>query len=374
MPSDQDQTTNIIYSIAVRFGNEVLQAGFTSAPNLVLKHYAKLGITPAEMMFTIHIWQYWWTEKDPYPSLKAIAAMMAVSLRQVHNYAASLRKKGYLNVKQRYEPGLGQMTSEYDFSALIQAVVQLEQGSRSTPLKNPSSGGVKDISGARVKSASPEEYKEQEYTVEEYPVGSIYRTEQTEKKGRSNRGEVWRGGGAPSPGGETEHRLESEPTAVGEILKRRSTTSPADAPESPRKGPGSAYNGRGEPNYQPASKGPAKRARADRPARRRVRVPESIQALLQQWSALDFHDEGHTPSNISQAANIFTASGLSESSFIAKMYEARKITQQRATTINKKAEGSAWQYNRAPYFFACLRDLLGLKEEQERAAEGAPAG
>src|SRR4051812_31799730 len=64
------------YKISVRFGDQILQAGFTSVPNLVLNHYAELGITPAEMMFIIHMWQFRWTERDPYPSLTTIADRM----------------------------------------------------------------------------------------------------------------------------------------------------------------------------------------------------------------------------------------------------------------------------------------------------------
>lgn len=39
-----------IYRIAVRFGDRILEAGFTLVPNLVLNHYAELRITPAEML------------------------------------------------------------------------------------------------------------------------------------------------------------------------------------------------------------------------------------------------------------------------------------------------------------------------------------
>jgi len=73
------------YKISVRFGDQILQAGFTSVPNLVLNHYAELGITPAEMMFIIHMWQFRWTERDPYPSLTTIADKMDVTDRCINN-------------------------------------------------------------------------------------------------------------------------------------------------------------------------------------------------------------------------------------------------------------------------------------------------
>lgn len=115
------------YKISVRFGDQILQAGFTSVPNLVLNHYAELSITPAEMMFIIHMWQFRWTERDPYPSLTTIADKMDVSWRQAHRYAKSLEQKGFLSIKARQEPGRGQVTSEYDFEPLIKAVLGLDK-------------------------------------------------------------------------------------------------------------------------------------------------------------------------------------------------------------------------------------------------------
>ena len=112
-----------VHRLVVRFGNELLQDGFTSVPNLVLTHYAILGITAAEMMFSIHVWQYWWTEKDPYPALQTIADRMSVTRRQVRNYTQSLKQKGYLVVNERADPNLGQLTSEYDFGPLLDAVL-----------------------------------------------------------------------------------------------------------------------------------------------------------------------------------------------------------------------------------------------------------
>src|SRR5215211_2238749 len=152
-----ESPTNTEYRISVRFGDAILEAGHTSVPNLVLNHYAELGISPAEMMFIIHIWQYWWTEKQPYPSLSTIAEKMRVSLRQAKRYAASLKEAGYLRVVPRYVPGIGQMTNEYDFSTLTSAVVACSQQAEKTPVTKMSPGGVTDMSRAPVTQMSPEE-------------------------------------------------------------------------------------------------------------------------------------------------------------------------------------------------------------------------
>lgn len=115
MPTQPTDGTQAGYSISVRFGDEILQAGFTAIPNLVLERYAALGVTPLELAFTIHVWHYWWNERDPYPALNTIAERMATSRRQVRRYVESLKEKGFLTVRERYVEGRGQVTSEYDF-------------------------------------------------------------------------------------------------------------------------------------------------------------------------------------------------------------------------------------------------------------------
>jgi hypothetical protein len=109
----------------VRFGEAILDAGFTTVPNLVLRHFSALGITHSEMLFAVCVWQYWWTAKDPYPALGTIAAQLGVSYRQVHRYARGLEAKGFLKVTHRNGRHGEQLTSEYDFSGLIQAVLRV---------------------------------------------------------------------------------------------------------------------------------------------------------------------------------------------------------------------------------------------------------
>ena len=110
--------------ITVRFGDAVLEDGFTTVPNLVLKHFAGLGITHSEMLFTVCVWQYWWSDKDPYPGLQTIADRLGISWRQAHRYAKSLESKGFLTITHRLNDSGGQTTSEYDFSQLLEAVVK----------------------------------------------------------------------------------------------------------------------------------------------------------------------------------------------------------------------------------------------------------
>jgi hypothetical protein len=372
MSNDQSESTNTVYQIAVRFGDEILQAGFTSTPNLVLNHYAQLGISPAEMMFTIHVWQYWWNEREPYPSLKSIATKMNVSWRQVHNYASGLRKKGYLVVKQRSQPGRGQITSEYDFSPLIRAVVSLAKGG-ATPLQNPSGGGMKNLSQAPLKPISDEEYKDKNTHSEEDPLSSNnleYETlhintlnKSVSKKGKVRKFESQnRKQDQAQRQGQDEDEEHSHPAltpsnngpkSIGQILNSQNL-----ALRRAKTASESAYN--------PIS---GAKARGRPP-----KAPERIAWMIKDFSS-EFHDEDVTDSNIGQAARLYKASGLSEQAFCQLMYEAKSVTKQ--YKIDKPARGEAGNFglkNKMPYFFKVLRDLLGMKEashvSQSRAFHG----
>lgn len=116
--SEQDS-----YRLSVRFGEEILARGHTAIPNLVLNYYVRLGLSGPELLFTIHVWQHWWSERDPYPSLRTIASRMGISVRQAKRYVESLEQKGFLRVIERFLPDGSQTTNEFDYSALIRAVV-----------------------------------------------------------------------------------------------------------------------------------------------------------------------------------------------------------------------------------------------------------
>jgi len=314
--------------IHVRFGDEILQHGFTTVPNLVLDHYSQLGISPSEMMFIIHVWQYWWTEKNPYPSLKSISSKMSISHRQMKNYVRSLKDKGYLIVNERIVPGVGRLTSQYDFSPLIQAVVSLQTKERNhapDPLGKSSSPGVgKSSSPALGKSTSHEEYKDQEDPVQE------------------------------------DERYISNGKAT---LRDRLTQSEPD-PEPQRKSRGVTHISQTLPDtFQRLA-----RAR-ENPEPLPPGVPPNLAHYVKAWSR-ELHDSEHAKSNITQAFRLMQQSGLSEDVFMQKMYEARAITKERGNIKKPATEfGEFGTKNKVPYWFAVLRDLLGMKEKPDQTKE-----
>ena len=98
-----------------------------------------------------------------------------------------------------------------------------------------------------------------------------------------------------------------------------------------------------------------------------------IAALIEQFSG-EFHDEEHTKPNISQAAKLWTASGLSEDAFCRRLVEARARTLQ-APGIEKRASGEAGAIglrNKMPYYFVVLRDVLGMRDDHSGPSPTLP--
>ena len=133
------------YRIEVRFGDAVLEAGHTSIPNLVLNHYAGLGVAPGELVFFLVCLQFKWTNRDPFPSLGTVAGRMGIGRRQARRYAQGLRDKGLLQVSARVSPGQGQLSNTYDFGPFIHAVVELQGRGGGAPRTELSEGGGTDL-------------------------------------------------------------------------------------------------------------------------------------------------------------------------------------------------------------------------------------
>src|SRR5215211_4499656 len=176
MPRNDDRhSDNSVgnHKLAVRFGNVILEEGFTVLPNILLRHQATLKLTSPEFNFIAQIWYHWWSEKDAYPALTTVSKRMGVKdVGTLRRISKSLQKKGYLLVKDRVSPVRGQLSSEYDFSPLINLLEELylkEKGSAGVgevdwvttireitpPLANLHGGGLAKMPGAPLAKMPP---------------------------------------------------------------------------------------------------------------------------------------------------------------------------------------------------------------------------
>ncbi len=144
-PGEDTSSSGTDQSLTARYSAPALAAGFTAIPNVVLDQHTALGISAAELTFAQHVTRYQCDLRAPFPAERTLAARMGKTTRQIRNYSASLRRKGFLRVIARFSPVTGRQTSNaYDFTPLIEAAVALA----TTPdTLSDSSAGVSERPG-----------------------------------------------------------------------------------------------------------------------------------------------------------------------------------------------------------------------------------
>jgi DNA-binding MarR family transcriptional regulator len=114
-------------SFITRWKHEALfEKGFVVLPTLFLRNYAHLKpypLSPGEALFVLHLMEFKWDAKEPYPAYKTLAKRMGVSDKMTRRHAQSLEIKGYLKRQIRTSK-----TNRFDlnplFDALLKAVTE----------------------------------------------------------------------------------------------------------------------------------------------------------------------------------------------------------------------------------------------------------
>ena len=93
---------------------------------------------------------------------------------------------------------------------------------------------------------------------------------------------------------------------------------------------------------------------------------DHITAYLQDFRH-ELGDEAPLTSSVTRALNIFAKAHIPPERWADCLYQARSITKERSAQITKKRSENSSGYaakNRAPFYFAVLEDLCGLKPPQ----------
>lgn len=138
------------HSLAARWGDDLLDAGFGTIPYAILDALPHLGITAEEFLFIIHVFRFKRDERNPYPSVETLARNMSKSTRTIQKYMSSLESSGYL--KRLFRPN---QSSELDFSGLLNAVRKSRGVKHPSPPEISCTPGAKDTSPPPVKNLSP---------------------------------------------------------------------------------------------------------------------------------------------------------------------------------------------------------------------------
>lgn len=86
---------------------------------------------------------------------------------------------------------------------------------------------------------------------------------------------------------------------------------------------------------------------ASQPTAHRAPTPQIAVAITE--ISQEFGDSTHLRANTTQAVHLWELSGCSEAMLVSRLYEARSITRQQPRVVNRRS-----------YFWAVVRDLLGV--------------
>lgn len=110
----------------VLWGVKLLDDGFTSIPNLIIRNYRRLGIEHGEFGFLCQLLTYKHDTRDPYPSRDDLASHLCCSTRQIDKWVKSLRDKGMILTGRRKNVHNKQWgNTVYNFKPLLDAALNL---------------------------------------------------------------------------------------------------------------------------------------------------------------------------------------------------------------------------------------------------------
>ena len=106
----------------VKWGVELVKAGWTMVPSIILEHQKALGLDPVDMNILLQLARYWWrADNPPHPAIKTIAGCIKKSPSTVQRRITKLKDSGLIEVEHRFdEQHHGQKTSNYRFTGLIE--------------------------------------------------------------------------------------------------------------------------------------------------------------------------------------------------------------------------------------------------------------
>jgi predicted transcriptional regulator len=108
-----------------KWGRKVIEAGYTSIPDVLIKYQQRLKLKPLDVNVLLHLLSYWWEAPNlPRPSKVTLAAAINVDPSTVRRCLQRLEKAGYvarIEHRQKY----GSRPNEYNPAGLVKALQPL---------------------------------------------------------------------------------------------------------------------------------------------------------------------------------------------------------------------------------------------------------
>ena len=112
-------------NVTSAFGTDLMMQGFTSIPNILLKHYKSMGISDTEMLLVIQLLRTHSEDKDFFPTPETLSNCMQSDISLIENDLASLIEKDILAITKYYDEKHDIIIIGYDFEPLFEAVSEV---------------------------------------------------------------------------------------------------------------------------------------------------------------------------------------------------------------------------------------------------------
>jgi len=109
----------------IQIWGDILDEGFTSVPNLLLRYRSILGIKPQHLSLIIDIMSFKWDIYSPFPSYTTLARRAGVDERTIKRITQDLEELGLLIKEPRFDGATGaQITTIFDFRPLVKKLTE----------------------------------------------------------------------------------------------------------------------------------------------------------------------------------------------------------------------------------------------------------
>lgn len=153
----------------VQIWGNILDEGFTSVPNILLKYRNNLGIKSQHLSLIIDIMSFKWDTENPFPSYSTLAKRTGVAERTIKRITQDLEELNLLIRTPRFDDKTGaQITTIFDFRPLVDKLTEEVENTKEKPIKEivhiPKqgvrnvTGGVSETSRGGMTNMSPKEY------------------------------------------------------------------------------------------------------------------------------------------------------------------------------------------------------------------------
>ena len=120
MPNTKQDKTKI-----VQIWGEILDEGFTSVPNILLRYRSQIGLKPKHIMLIIDIMSFKWDKGSPFPSYSTLSHRAGVEERSIKRITQDLEELKLLVKTPRFDEETGaQVTTVFDFRPLVQKLIE----------------------------------------------------------------------------------------------------------------------------------------------------------------------------------------------------------------------------------------------------------